>query len=138
MSDVGEVTVKISNESIYSFESLCVWNKSRQLVKVIYEITSDFPSEERFGLVSQMRRAAVSVSSNIAEGSSRWGNKDQARFYEISFGSLIEILNQSILAHDLEFLRKAELERVRNMIDEIARMLNALHTSAKKKSKLIN
>ncbi|MBL7897215.1 MAG: four helix bundle protein [Crocinitomicaceae bacterium] len=130
----GITVVKKVGDSVYSFESLSVWNKSRALVKLVYKVTAEFPADERFGLISQMRRASVSVSSNIAEGSTRWGNRDQARFYEISFGSLIEILNQSILANDLEFIEKTELQKIRNMVDEIARMLNALHTSAKKKS----
>jgi len=133
MSEVGTISSKTSNESIYSFESLAVWNKSRTLVKEVYKMTANFPTDERFGLISQMRRAAVSVSSNVAEGSTRWGNKDQARFYEIAFGSLIEILNQCILAYDLEFIQENELRSVRIKINEISRMLNALHSSAKKK-----
>jgi len=113
----------------YSFENLEVWQKSRELVKDIYQITSTFPLDERFGLTSQLRRASVSVSSNIAEGSTRWSKKDQSRFYEISFGSLIEILNQLILSTDLTFLDETRLTTHREKIDQIARMLNALYQS---------
>ena len=116
----------------YSFENLEVWQMSRELVKETYQITSTFPNEEKFGLTSQLRRASVSVSSNIAEGSTRWSKKDQSRFYEIAFGSLIEVLNQLILSTDLEFLPDTRLTEIRTKIDQIGRMLNALFQSARK------
>jgi four helix bundle protein len=116
----------------YSFENLEVWQMSRELVKEIYQITSTFPNEEKFGLTSQLRRASVSVSSNIAEGSTRWSKKDQSRFYEIAFGSLIEVLNQMILSADLGFLPENRLIELRTRIDQISRMLNALYQSAHK------
>lgn len=77
----------------YSFECLEVWQMLRELVKDVYQVIAIFPQDERFGLTSQIRRSSVSVSSNIAEGSTRWSKKDQSRFYEIAFGSLIEALN---------------------------------------------
>lgn len=113
----------------YSFETLDVWQKSKILVKAIYEATSIFPSEEKFGLTSQIRRACVSVSSNIAEGSTRWSKKDQARFYEIAFGSLIEVLNQLILASDLGYINDEKLDIFRTDIEHIGRMLNSLYKS---------
>ncbi|WP_158861638.1 four helix bundle protein [Lunatibacter salilacus] len=116
----------------YGFEKLGVWQKSRELVKDIYLATNQFPSDEKFGLTSQLRRAIISVSSNIAEGSSRRGQKDQARFYEIAFGSLIEVLNQLILAQDLEYLDTNSVETIRPKIDDIGRMLNALRQSTYK------
>lgn len=105
---------------------------SRELVKEIYQTTSTFPNEEKYGLTSQLRRASVSVSSNIAEGSTRWSKKDQSRFYEIAFGSLIEVLNQMILSTDLGFLPENRLIELRTRIDQIGRMLNALYQSAHK------
>ena len=105
---------------------------SRELVKEIYQLTSTFPKDEKYGLTSQLRRASVSVSSNIAEGSTRWSKKDQSRFYEIAFGSLIEVLNQLILSTDLEFLQKTQLTEIRTKIDQTGRMLNALHKSTQK------
>ena len=116
----------------YSFENLEVWKASRELVKDIYQITSTFPQDEKFGLTSQLRRASISVSSNIAEGSTRWSKKDQSRFYEISFGSLIEILNQLILSADLKFLQENQLTTLRKKIELIGRMLNALYKSTHK------
>ncbi len=116
----------------YAFENLEVWQKSRKLVKSVYQLTDTFPEEEKFGLTSQLRRASISVSSNIAEGSTRWSRKDQARFYEIAFGSLIEVLNQMILSNDLNFLLDDSLKNIRVDIDSIGRMLNSLHKSTKK------
>lgn len=89
-----------------AFEKLEVWQKSRSLEQVVYRVTKNFSTEERFGLTSQLRRAAISVSSNIAEGSTRWGKRDKARFYEIAYGSLIEVMNQLILSADYPLLTK--------------------------------
>ncbi len=116
----------------YAFENLEVWQKSRKLVKSVYQLTSTFPDEEKFGLTSQLRRASISVSSNIAEGSTRWSPKDQARFYEIAFGSLIEVLNQTILSNDLNFVSDDSLINIRVDIDSIGRMLNSLYHSTQK------
>jgi len=114
---------------IYSFENLEVWQKSRNLVISVYKITAGFPLDEKFGLSSQLRRAAISVSSNIAEGSTRWSKSDQARFYQIAFGSLMEVLNQLILASDLGFFDTQMLSEIRIEIESIGRMLNSLHQS---------
>lgn len=90
---------------LFSFERLIVWQKTRQLSKVIYESTQLFPEDERFGLTSQMRRCAISISSNIAEGTGRHSNKDKARFTEIAYGSALELLNQAKLSHDWNFFQ---------------------------------
>jgi len=82
-------------------------------------------------MTSQLRRAAISVSSNIAEGSTRWSRKDQARFYEISFGSLMELLNQLIIACDLGYIETNKLAAFRTQVDEIGRMVNSLYRSTK-------
>lgn len=114
---------------IFSFEKLNVWQKSRQLSVVIYKLTKSFPDEERFGLISQMRRSSVFVSSNIAEGSGRHSAKDKARFTEIAYSSLLELLNQLILSHDLELITENELTSLRESISEIAAMLDGLYKS---------
>ena len=111
---------------IYSFEKLEVWQKARLLVKMIYKITIDFPSEEKFGLTSQIRRAAVSVTCNLAEGSSRTSNKDQAHFTQLSYSSLMEVLNLLIVLNDLAFIDQNNLKELRNTIEEISNGLNAL------------
>ena len=113
----------------FSFEKLDVWQDSRSLTKVIYEVTKSFPDSEKFGLVSQMRRASVSVSSNIAEGSSRTSKKDQAHFYQIAYSSLMELLNQVIISNDLEFLNEGLESQVRNHIGKVSNKLNSLRKS---------
>ena len=114
---------------IFSFEKLKVWQKSRKLAVKIYKQTKFFPKDERFGLVSQMRRSVVSISSNIAEGTGRHSSKDKARYTEIAFGSALELLNQSIISFDLEFLEKEDYLEIRNDISEITAMLDALRKS---------
>ncbi len=114
---------------IYSFEKLLVWQQARVLTKEIYLITKNFPDEEKFGLTSQLRRASVSICSNIAEGSSRNSYKDKARFTEIAYGSLMEVLNQLILSLDLNFLSQEKYEKSRLSIEEISNMLNGLRKS---------
>lgn len=84
----------------YNLEKLDAWQLSRKFVKSIYLVTKMFPNEEKYGLTAQIRSAAISVSSNIAEGSSRKTSKDQNNFYTIAYGSLMEVLNQLILATD--------------------------------------
>lgn len=112
---------------IFSFEKLNVWQKARQLSIKIYKSTKDFPSEEKFGITSQMRRAAISISSNIAEGTGRHSFKDKARFTEIAYSSALELLNQSILANDLELLSDELYSEIRENISEIAAMLDGLY-----------
>ncbi len=113
----------------FSFEKLNVWQLSRNLIKEIYLETNQFPVEEKFGLTNQIRRATVSISSNIAEGSSRTNPKDKAHYTQIAYGSLMEVLCQIIIANDLDYLSKEKLNYFRNIIDEIANKLNALRNS---------
>jgi four helix bundle protein len=110
----------------YGFEKLDIWQLSRQLVKNIYQLTKTFPNEEKFGLTSQLRRAAISISSNIAEGNTRSSKKDKAHFLEIAYSSLMEVLNQLILAVDLEFIKKEDLLPLRELINEISNKTNSL------------
>ena len=113
----------------YSFEKLNVWQQARGLTKEIYMVTNNFPAEEKFGLVSQMRRASISVGSNIAEGSSRKTEKDQAHFYTTAYSSLVELLNQLILSFDLEFLSEEKYTELRNSIELISNQINKLRNS---------
>jgi len=110
----------------YGFEKLNVWQNSRELTKSIYLLTKSFPQDEKFGIVSQMRRCAISISSNIAEGSSRKTAKDQARFYTIAFSSTIELLNQLILSLDLEYIQDEQYSLLRLNIEQITNQINAL------------
>ncbi|MDO5972523.1 four helix bundle protein [Flavivirga aquimarina] len=113
----------------FSFEKLSVWQKSRKLAVKTYKLTKLFPDDERFGLISQMRRCAVSISSNIAEGTGRHSAKDKARFTEIAFSSALELLNQIIISNDLELLSNEAYKNVRQDISEITAMLDGLYKS---------
>jgi len=88
------------------FKKLKIWQKGFKIAKDSYKITKDFPSDERFGLISQINRASVSISSNIAEGSSRRSEKDYYRFIEIALGSCFELENQLLLAVEFSFCDK--------------------------------
>jgi four helix bundle protein len=108
------------------FSELKVWQRSHALVLDLYRLTLRFPSDERFGLTSQLRRAAVSVPTNIAEGTKRLGKQDYARFLNIAEGSLSETEYLVMLSSDLGYLQRQEAEKPLSEISEIARMLYAL------------
>lgn len=110
----------------YSFEKLQAWNEAKEFTKIIYEITSNFPDSEKFDLTSQLRRASVSVCSNIAEGSARKTDKDKAHFTTISFSSAVEVLNQLIIAKELNFLTEDDYLTCRSRIESITNKLNSL------------
>ncbi|GAB4166094.1 MAG: four helix bundle protein [Winogradskyella sp.] len=110
----------------YSFEKLEVWKESVELVKFIYDATNSFPAEEKFGLINQLRRASISISSNLAEGTSRKTQKDKAHFTTISFSSTMEVLNQLLISKELGFLSDNDYILARNKIEKITNMLNAL------------
>lgn len=112
-----------------TFEDLVVWQKSHNLVLEIYKLTKSFPRYELFGLVSQIRRSAVSVPANIAEGFRRKGRADKLRFFNISQGSLEETRYYLILANDLGY---AETKRLLGDVDEVGRILNAYMRSIDK------
>lgn len=108
---------------IKNFKNLSIWQRSRRFVKTIYLGTNDFPKDEMFGLTSQMRRAAISIPSNIAEGSGRRTNKDLSRFLDIAVGSTCEIETQLYLAFDLEYMSKEEAKILVDEIVEIRKMI---------------
>ena len=114
---------------IYSFEKLIVWQKSRKLAGIINKITRDFPKDEIFGMISQMRRCSISIASNIAEGSGRHSAKDKARFSEIAYSSALELINQLIISWDLEYVSEENYLTIRNEIEEITFMLDSLYKS---------
>lgn len=113
----------------FSFEKLEVWQLARVLTKEIYRHTAGFPNEEKFLLVSQLRRAAVSVASNLAEGSTRVSAKDKAHFTTISYSSLMEVLNQLIIAEDLGYLTGETIINMRKAIQILSVKLSNLKTS---------
>jgi four helix bundle protein len=103
-------------------------------VKEIYITTAKFPAAETYGLVSQMRRAAVSICANLAEGSTRKSYKEQVHFSTIAYGSLVELLNHMILSADLGFLENEESERLRNLMQPLSVRINNLRNSQAAKS----
>ena len=109
-----------------TFRNLNVYNKSKELVKQVYELLKKFPREEHFALCDQLRRAVISISSNIAEGSGRNSQKDQAHFYSIAYGSLMETFSQLDIACDLGYIRQEEFNQLELLIKEEAKMLSGL------------
>lgn len=114
---------------LYSFEKLEVWQDSRHLTVLIYKLSGEFPDQEKFGLTNQIRRAAVSITSNIAEGSGRTHAKDKAHFFQISYSSCLEVLSQLIIAHDLGFVKSNDVETGRLHIEKLTNKLNSLRRS---------
>jgi four helix bundle protein len=117
----------------YSFEKLDVWQKARQLIVKVYKLTSKYPNEEKFGLVSQIRRSSVSITSNIAEGSSRSSLKDQIRFTEIAYGSTLELYCQLVSSLDLGFLSENDFQDIDLELKEVTNKLNALKNNQTKR-----
>jgi four helix bundle protein len=117
---------------MFNFEKLEVWQRAIAFTDPVYAATRQFPNDERFGLTNQMRRASVSVSSNIAEGSSRSSKKDFASFVEIGYGSLMEVVSQSHIARRQEFLDQGTFQSIYNEAEEISRMLSGLRSSLMK------
>ena len=116
---------------MFNFEKLEVWRKAVALAGLVYDYTKGFPRDERFGLTNQMRRAAVSISSNLAEGSSRSSKTDFRRFVEIAAGSAFELVSQARIALAQNFLSASQHLQLNNAVLEIVRMLSGLKASLK-------
>ena len=114
---------------MHQFKELEIWKRSRLFCSQIYAITSKFPNDEKFGLTNQLRRAAISIPSNIAEGSSRNSNKNFARFLEIAIGSAYEIETPLLIALDLDFIKLYELEKSVVELNEIIKMISQFRSN---------
>ncbi|WP_315055560.1 four helix bundle protein [Chryseobacterium indoltheticum] len=114
-----------------NFKELLVWQKSINFVTEIYELTNDFPKNEMYGLTSQIRRASISIPSNIAEGNSRRSVADYLQFLKIARGSCAEVETQLIIAQNLKFLNEEHYLKLNQGIIEISKMLNGLINSLK-------
>jgi four helix bundle protein len=115
-------------EKIKHFTDLVAWQKGHKLALMIYSATRSLPAEEKFGLVSQMRRAAVSVSSNIAEGFGRSTAREKIRFHEIAIGSLYELESQTLISRDLGYI--SEIGEALELIHEIEKIIHTLIKTA--------
>ena len=116
---------------MHRFKNLEIWKKSRSFCSSIYEITANFPESEKFGLTNQLRRASVSIPSNIAEGSSRNTNKDFSRFLQITLGSAYEIETQLLIAFDLKFINESELNKLLDDLESIIKMTSKFKSTLK-------
>ena len=116
--------------TIRTFKDLDAWKIGHQLVLHIYRLTKNFPKEELFGLMSQLRRAAVSITSNIAEGFIRNSCKDKCQFYAIALGSLTECQNQLTIAFDLGYIEKTEFDKIYEETIRLHKLINGLLKSA--------
>ena len=119
------------DEKIRTFTDLHAWQEAHKLVLMIYKITKEFPKEELFGLVSQMRRAAVSITSNIAEGFSRQFYKEKIQFYSMAQGSNTEVQNQLLVAKDIDYLAKKDFDEIANQSIKVHKLLNGLIKKSK-------
>jgi four helix bundle protein len=122
-------------ERVENYTDLVVWNRGRALVRETYALTTGFPSTETYGLTSQMRRASVSVPSNIAEGFSRRGTKDYIQFVSMAIGSLAELDTQSYLAEDLRYISSQAAIEYRNSVKDLLRMLQSMRSKLKSREK---
>lgn len=119
-------STKYESRKISSFTDLRVWKSGHRFVVDIYGVTKSFSKEEMFGLTSQIRRAAVSFTSNIAEGFSRFSKKEKIQFYFISLGSLTELQNQLLIARDIEYIDKGVFDKLAQDTVSLSKMINGL------------
>jgi len=119
---------------MHNFKELKVWQISRNLVKEVYEITASFPSTEKYGLISQIRRCVISIPTNIAEGCGRNTDKDFSHFLNISLGSAYELETLLILSLDIDFIAKEQLETLSTKISEIQKMTFGLIKTLRQES----
>src|SRR3989344_4575614 len=116
---------------IRDFKDLYSWQEGHKLVLIIYKLTESFPQKEMFGLTNQMRRAAVSITSNIAEGFSRRSYKDKAQFYSMALGSLTELQNQLLVAKDIGYLSLVLFEKTSEQTVIVSKLINGLIKKSK-------
>ena len=113
----------------YQFEKLTAWKKAKELTLFVYQLVAKFPQYEQFALSSQLRRAAISIPSNIAEGTGRVSKKEKIHFLEISYGSLMETYCQLQIALELEYISDEDLEKIKPLFFETTRLISGLRNS---------
>jgi four helix bundle protein len=133
MKSTEDKTASFNNPKAEGYEDLVVWQKGMQLVKSVYELTRTFPRDEKFGLVSQIRRAAVSVPSNIAEGQARHSTGEFVQFISHAEGSVAEVNTQLLLSVDLGFCTSDRTGKAIELSRELRRMLNGLRRKLQEK-----
>lgn len=116
---------------MHNFRQLQIWKEGMEMTKQVYLLLAKFPSSEKFGLISQISRCAVSVPSNIAEGSSRWSNKEFSHFLSIALGSLFELETQLLLAIELEMINRDEMGPIIESIIQLQKKISAFKKTLK-------
>lgn len=116
---------------VFGYRKLIAYQKAKEVVKVTYKFLKMFPTEERYAMCDQLRRASLSITSNIAEGVNRFSIKDKARFIEIAYGSLMEVSSQFEIAEELGYITTADRQNIDELIEEDARLLSGLLNSYK-------
>lgn len=114
---------------ITSYKELIVWQKGIELVELVYILTKQFPKDEQFGLISQLRRAVISIPSNIAEGFGRQSEKDYKHFYKIAYGSALEVETQLLIAKRLNYGEEVDYIGIEKIFTEICKMLNRMSSN---------
>ncbi len=125
------MNTELRKEKIRTFRDLYAWQEAHQLVLMVYVLSKKFPREELFALTSQLRRAIVSITSNLAEGFSRTSYREKANFYSIALGSLTESQNQLIVALDINYLNNADFDTAWNQSITVSKLINGLLKSTK-------
>ncbi|MDP2676074.1 MAG: four helix bundle protein [bacterium] len=123
--------METNKEKVRSFTDLNAWKYGHALVLDIYKITQNFPKEEQFGLTNQLRRAAVSFTSNVAEGFSRHSYKEKLQFYFVALGSLTEIQNQLLIAKDINYITKGKFLELAHQSVQLSKITNGLIKKSK-------
>ena len=116
---------------VFGYRKLIAYQKAKEIVKRTYKLLKKFPSEERYAMCDQLRRASVSITSNVAEGVNRYSVKDKAHFIEMSYGSLMEVSSQFEIAEELGYITTEDRMSVDELIREVARLLSGLQNSYK-------
>ena len=121
---------------VFGYRKLIAYQKAKEVVKHTYKLLKKFPAEERYAMSDQLRRASVSITSNIAEGINRYSVKDKSHFIEMSYGSLMEVSSQFEIAEDLGYITAEERLSMDQLIEEVARLLSGLQNSYKADTKV--
>ncbi len=121
----------MEKEKIKNFTDLKAWKEGHKLVLMVYKMTKKFPREELFGITNQMRRCAVSVTSNIAEGFSRFSFKEKTQFYYISLGSTTELQNQLYIVRDVDYIKEEIFKEIFDQTEKVQKLLSGLIKSSK-------
>ena len=121
---------------VFGYRKLIAYQKAKEVVKRTYKLLKKFPADERYAMCDQLRRASVSITSNIAEGVTRYSVKDKAHFIEMSYGSLMEVSSQFVVAEDLGYISCEERLSMDQLIEEVARLLSGLQKTYKPEAKV--